>query len=222
MALSTVTLFTALLIAIFFLSLRRIGCTQKKAIIFSFLLYFGTPIIFYSLNVSNGQDILQAAILFIAFFIMDISKMQKRSLVFLSGLLCGLAVFVNVTSLFFLPLFIFILFVCLWLKFYAKFLEGWILYNSKTNNQKMTIHFDSSHVPAPTRQVWNFLLAPPRGADIRLSFSFRNPLWQGQVNNIAGGCAHRLAQAKWSCLSYPAFPICHARGFRACPSPPQR
>jgi hypothetical protein len=109
MAISTVTLFTALLIAIFFISLRKIGCTQKKAIIFSFLLYFGTPVIFYSLNVTNGQNILEAAILFIAFFIMNISKMQRKGLIFLSGLLCGLAVFMNVTSLFFLPFFIFIL-----------------------------------------------------------------------------------------------------------------
>ncbi len=123
-ALSTVTLFTALLIAIFFLSLRKIGCTQKKAVIFSFLLYFGTPVIYYSLNVSNGQNILETSILFIAFFIllgvfrpegtpagsiMNISEAQARGLVFLSGLLCGLAVFVNVTALFFLPFFVFIL-----------------------------------------------------------------------------------------------------------------
>ncbi len=109
MALSTVILFTALLIAIFFLGLRQIGCTQKKAIIFSFLLYFGTPVIFCSLNVSNGQNILEAALLFIAFFIINISKMQRRGLVFLSGLLCGLAVFMNVPSLSFLPFFIFII-----------------------------------------------------------------------------------------------------------------
>ncbi len=105
MAISTVTLFTALLIAIFFLSLRKIGCTQKKAIIFSFLLYFGTPFIFYSLNVANGQNILEAALLYSAFFIICISKMQNISLIFLSGLLSGLAIFVNAIALFFLPLF---------------------------------------------------------------------------------------------------------------------
>lgn len=106
MALSTVILFTALLIAVFFLSLRQIGCSQKKAIIFSFLLYFGTPVIFYSLHLSNGQDILQMALLFIAFFIMRISKIQNIRLIFLSGLLFGLSVFVNIVSLFFLPLFL--------------------------------------------------------------------------------------------------------------------
>ena len=104
-ALSTVILFTALLITVFFLSLRRIGCSQKKAIIFSFLLYFGTPVIFYSLDATNGQNILEASILFIAFFIMGISNMKNIGLIFLSGLLCGLAVFVNV-ALFFLPLFL--------------------------------------------------------------------------------------------------------------------
>ena len=106
MALSTVILFTALLITVFFLSLRRLGCTQKKAIVFSFLLYFGTPIISYSLNVTNGQDILEASLLYSAFFVICISKMQNINLIFLSGLLSGLAIFVNAVAVSFLPLFL--------------------------------------------------------------------------------------------------------------------
>jgi hypothetical protein len=106
MALSTVILLTALLIAVFFLSLRRTGCSKEKAIIFSFLLYVGTPIIYYSLNITNGQDILQTSILFIAFFILSMSEMQSLKLIFLSGLLYGLTIFINVVSLFFFPLFL--------------------------------------------------------------------------------------------------------------------
>jgi hypothetical protein len=114
MALSTVILFTSLLIMIFFLSLLSLGCTQKKAVIFSFLLYFGTPFIFYSSNLTNGQDILQAAMLFAAFFAIQKNKTQNIRIFFLSGLLCGLAVFVNVTSLFFLPLFFLIILSSKW------------------------------------------------------------------------------------------------------------
>ncbi|MDO8748967.1 MAG: hypothetical protein Q7J72_07650 [Candidatus Omnitrophota bacterium] len=111
MALSTVILFTALLIGVFFLMLRHSGCTRKKAIIFSALLYFGSPFIFYSLNITNGQDILQASLLFISFAFISMSKPRDYKLVFVSGLLCGLSIFVNGVSVFLLPLFFCLLFL---------------------------------------------------------------------------------------------------------------
>lgn len=104
MGLSTVILFTALLIAIFFILLRHTGCARKKAVILSVLLYFGSPFLFYSLNITNGQDILQAALLFISFVAISMGKDFR--LVFISGLLLGLAIFVNGVSVFLMPLFL--------------------------------------------------------------------------------------------------------------------
>ena len=86
MALSTVILFTALLIGIFFLMLRHSGCARKKAIIFSALLYFGSPFIFYSLNITNGQDILHSSLLFISFALISLSK-PRDYVSFFGGLL---------------------------------------------------------------------------------------------------------------------------------------
>lgn len=118
MALSTVILFTALLIGIFFLMLRHSGCPRKKAVIFSVLLYFGSPFIFYSLNITNGQDVLQASLLFISFAFISMSKMRGYKLVFASGLLCGLSIFVNGISVFLSPLFFLLLFLAKsWKKF---------------------------------------------------------------------------------------------------------
>lgn len=108
MALSTVIFFTALLIAIFFLALRHAGCGRAKAFIFSGLLYVGTPILYYSLTISNSQNTLEAALLFIAFFC---SWDEAKGIfgIFLSGLLLGLAFFTSVTAVFFFPLFVWIL-----------------------------------------------------------------------------------------------------------------
>ncbi len=47
--------------------------------------------------------------LFISFYVINISEARKKGLIFLSGFLAGLAVFVNITSLFFLPFFAFVI-----------------------------------------------------------------------------------------------------------------
>lgn len=109
MALSTVILFVALLAAIFFLCLRKAGCPVKKALAFSLFLYFGTPLSFYSLQINLGQDVLQASVLFAAFLMAQADKAGVYKRIFFSGLLAGMAVFINGTSLFIWPLFILML-----------------------------------------------------------------------------------------------------------------
>ena len=107
MALSTVILFTALLIGVFFLMLRHSGCRRKKGNYFSVLLYFGSPFVFYSLNITNGQDVLQASLLFISFAFISMSKMRDYRLVlpvvYCAGYLFLLMEYLYFYCLYFLP-----------------------------------------------------------------------------------------------------------------------
>ena len=108
MALSTVVFFTALLIALFFLALRQAGCHRMKALILAGLLYLGTPILYYSLSVTNGQNALEMSLLFLAFFLTR-NKAGGAYQIFFSGLLSGLAIFASITAVFLFPLFLWVL-----------------------------------------------------------------------------------------------------------------
>ncbi len=105
MALSTVILFTALAVAIFFLMLRLVGISPPKSIFFSMVLYGGTPVIFYSLNITNGQNIVEMSLVLVGCFTLLLERLRgsKSFWLMLSGFCFGLALFVDISASFFLP-----------------------------------------------------------------------------------------------------------------------
>jgi|TARA_B100001964_G_C14251380_1_gene610101 hypothetical protein len=99
MALSTVVLFTASTAAIFYLCLRLLAVNRTKSILFTSLLYVGTPIAFYSLNVTNGQNIVGMFLLLCAFYFLLLALTKRIGAHWLiSGLLAGLAVVVDLPA----------------------------------------------------------------------------------------------------------------------------
>jgi len=110
MTLSTVTFFTALTVSLFYLWLRRLDVQWKRALFFSLLLYGGTPLVFYSLNITNGQNVLEMGLLFLAFFLLQQADPPSGANVWLSGMCVGLSIFCNITAGFLLGLFLFYLF----------------------------------------------------------------------------------------------------------------
>lgn len=136
MALSTVTFFSALTVSLFYLWLRRLDVQWKRALFFSLLLYGGTPMVFYSLNLTNGQNVLEMGFLFLAFFLLHQSDSPRGANVWLSGMCVGLAIFCNITAVFLLGLFLFYLLDCksigvrvLWLSGLTVGVLSLIVYN---------------------------------------------------------------------------------------------
>ncbi len=111
MSLSTISFFTGLLISIFFLSLRLKGLSMNTSIFYSFFLYFGTPILYYSLEVPNSQVLLTASLLFAAFYVLQLVSQNGKKQALLSGLIAGITCFVDTSSIFYLFLFPALLFL---------------------------------------------------------------------------------------------------------------
>ena len=110
MSLSTVALFTSLTVSLFFLWLRAMNIPEKRAVFFSLLLFGGTPIVFYALNLTNGQNILEMAWLFISYFILRQVQPHQPKWVWFSGFCAGLAVFVNLSAILMFPLLILVIY----------------------------------------------------------------------------------------------------------------
>lgn len=175
MALSTVIFFTALLIAVFYLALRKAGCHRTKALFLSVLLYGGTPILFYSLNLSNGQNTLEMSLVFLAFFFLNVKSLGTFR-AFLGGLFLGLAVFASITAVFLFLLF----FLMLWkskpqlsLACLAGVLLGsapLLVYNYMSFGNPFLIagyglfrYVQHLSIGSILHQIWNFLLDPRVG-----------------------------------------------------------
>ncbi len=110
MSLSTVAFFASLTVSLFFLWLRVMNIPVKRAVFFSLLLFGGTPVVFYTLNLTNGQNILEMAWLFISYFILRQVQPHKPKWVWLSGFCAGLAVFVNLSAFLMFPLLILVIY----------------------------------------------------------------------------------------------------------------
>lgn len=105
MALGSVILCTALAIAVFFLILRLTGSSLSRSFFFAIMLYAGTPVVFYSLNLTNGQNVVEMSLLLVAcfFLLLEWRRGTNPLLLLLSGFFFGLAFFVNITASFLLP-----------------------------------------------------------------------------------------------------------------------
>jgi len=95
MALSTVSFFSALLVAVFFLVLRNEGCPTRKSVLYALVLYFATPVMFYSSFLDTGQNLLETALFFISFYFLRSFDSINIPRAVLSGLFAGLSIFAN-------------------------------------------------------------------------------------------------------------------------------
>jgi hypothetical protein len=124
MALGTTIPAASAAVACFFLLLRRLDAARPRALLFSALLYAGTPVLFYSLNLTNGLNIFELALGLISFVVMieadrSFGLKAGASKMIAVGLLQGLAVFINMPAALVLPP----VAIYLWLKRRSAF--GW-------------------------------------------------------------------------------------------------
>ncbi len=120
MAWSTTIPAAALATAVIFLMLRVLGVEQIRSAIFACLFYAGTPVVFYSLNLTNGQNIVEMALLLSSWLVLALDqrepapppphrgtvarvRVRGRWLLVAAGALQGLAVFVNMSAVVVLP-----------------------------------------------------------------------------------------------------------------------